>query len=69
MPALDPETRERWRDMVMVDRESATVGTIETSFSTSSAVCPPGRWSTPAGWGTGAAGTPPTRCWGPRTGG
>ena len=32
MPALDPETRERWRDMVMVDRESATVGTIETFF-------------------------------------
>ena len=26
MPALDPETRERWRDMVVVDREAATVG-------------------------------------------
>ena len=32
MPALDPETRERWRDMVVVDRESATVGTIETFY-------------------------------------
>jgi stress response protein YsnF len=31
MPALDPETRERWRDMVVVDREAATVGTI-TAF-------------------------------------
>jgi Domain of unknown function (DUF2382) len=28
MPALDPETRERWRDMVVVDRDAATVGTI-----------------------------------------
>ena len=32
MPALDPETRERWRDMVVVDRESATVGTIAAFF-------------------------------------
>jgi stress response protein YsnF len=32
MPALDPETRERWRDMVVVDRESATVGTITVFF-------------------------------------
>ena len=32
MPALDPETRERWRDMVVVDRESATVGTITAFF-------------------------------------
>jgi stress response protein YsnF len=32
MPALDPETRERWRDMVVVDRESATVGPIETFY-------------------------------------
>jgi stress response protein YsnF len=32
MPALDPETRERWRDMVVVDRESATVGTIESFY-------------------------------------
>jgi stress response protein YsnF len=32
MPALDPETRERWRDLVVVDRESATVGTIETFY-------------------------------------
>jgi hypothetical protein len=32
MPALDSETRERWRDMVVVDRESATVGTIETFY-------------------------------------
>jgi hypothetical protein len=32
MPALDPETRERWRDMVMVDRDSATVGTISTFY-------------------------------------
>jgi stress response protein YsnF len=31
MPALDPETRERWRDLVVVDREAATVGTI-TAF-------------------------------------
>ena len=28
MPALDPETRERWRDLVVVDRDAATVGTI-----------------------------------------
>jgi uncharacterized protein (TIGR02271 family) len=28
MPALDPETRERWRDLVVVDRDGATVGTI-----------------------------------------
>jgi uncharacterized protein DUF2382/PRC-barrel domain protein len=28
MPALDPQTRERWRDMVVVDRDAATVGTI-----------------------------------------
>jgi Domain of unknown function (DUF2382) len=32
MPALDPETRERWRDLVVVDRESATVGTITAFF-------------------------------------
>ena len=32
MPALDPDTRERWRDLVVVDRESATVGTIETFY-------------------------------------
>jgi hypothetical protein len=32
MPALDPETRERWRDMVVVDRDAATVGTIETFY-------------------------------------
>jgi hypothetical protein len=32
MPALDPETHERWRDLVVVDRESATVGTIETFY-------------------------------------
>ena len=32
MPALDSETRERWRDMVVVDRESATVGTITAFF-------------------------------------
>lgn len=31
MPALDPETRERWRDMVVVDQDAATVGTI-TAF-------------------------------------
>jgi hypothetical protein len=31
MPALDPETRERWRDMVVVDQDSATIGTI-TAF-------------------------------------
>ena len=31
MPALDPETRERWRDLVVVDQDSATVGTI-TAF-------------------------------------
>ena len=32
MPALDPETHQRWRDLVVVDRESATVGTIETFY-------------------------------------
>ena len=32
MPALDPETRERWRDLVVVDRDSATVGTIESFY-------------------------------------
>ena len=32
MPALDPETRARWREMVVVDRESATVGTIESFY-------------------------------------
>ncbi len=32
MPALDPETRERWRDLVVVDRESATVGTVTAFF-------------------------------------
>src|SRR5918998_3719189 len=32
MPALDPETRERWRDLVVVDRDSATVGTISTFY-------------------------------------
>jgi hypothetical protein len=31
MPALDPETRERWRDLVLVDQDAATVGTI-TAF-------------------------------------
>jgi stress response protein YsnF len=31
MPALDPEARERWRDMVVVDQDAATVGTI-TAF-------------------------------------
>src|SRR5829696_4370209 len=31
MPALDPETRARWRDMVVVDQDAATVGTI-TAF-------------------------------------
>jgi stress response protein YsnF len=31
MPALDPETRERWRDLVVVDQDSATVGPI-TAF-------------------------------------
>jgi stress response protein YsnF len=31
MPALDPETRERWRELVVVDRDAATVGTI-TAF-------------------------------------
>ena len=31
MPALDPETRERWRDLVVVDQDAATVGTI-TAF-------------------------------------
>ena len=32
MPALDPDTRERWRDMVVVDRDAATVGTIATFY-------------------------------------
>jgi len=31
MPALDPETRERWRDLVVVDQDAVTVGTI-TAF-------------------------------------
>src|SRR5215218_693700 len=31
MPALDPETRERWHDLVVVDQDGATVGTI-TAF-------------------------------------
>ncbi len=31
MPALDAETRERWRDLVVVDQDAATVGTI-TAF-------------------------------------
>jgi hypothetical protein len=31
MPALDPDTRERWRDLVVVDQDAATVGTI-TAF-------------------------------------
>ena len=31
MPALDPETRARWRDMVVVDQDAATVSTI-TAF-------------------------------------
>jgi hypothetical protein len=31
MPALDPERRARWRDLVVVDRDAATVGTI-TAF-------------------------------------
>jgi stress response protein YsnF len=31
MPALDPETRARWRNLVVVDRDAATVGTI-TAF-------------------------------------
>ena len=32
MPALDPETRERWREMVVVDRDAATVGTIASFY-------------------------------------
>ena len=32
MPALDPKTRERWRDLVVVDPESTTVGTISTFY-------------------------------------
>jgi stress response protein YsnF len=31
MPALDPEARARWRDLVVVDQDAATVGTI-TAF-------------------------------------
>ena len=31
MPTLDPETSERWRDLVVVDQDAATVGTI-TAF-------------------------------------
>jgi stress response protein YsnF len=31
MPALDPQARERWRALVIVDRDAATVGTI-TAF-------------------------------------
>jgi Domain of unknown function (DUF2382) len=32
MPALDPETRERWRELVVVDRDAATVGTIASFY-------------------------------------
>jgi hypothetical protein len=32
MPALDPDTRERWRDLVVVDRDAATVGTIASFY-------------------------------------
>jgi Domain of unknown function (DUF2382)/PRC-barrel domain len=32
MPALDPETRERWREMVVVDRDAATIGTIASFY-------------------------------------
>jgi Domain of unknown function (DUF2382)/PRC-barrel domain len=32
MPALDPETRERWRELVVVDRDAATVGTIDSFY-------------------------------------
>jgi stress response protein YsnF len=32
MPALDQATRERWRDMVVVDRDAATVGAINAFY-------------------------------------
>jgi Domain of unknown function (DUF2382) len=32
MPALDQATRERWRDMVVVDRDAATVGAISAFY-------------------------------------
>ncbi len=32
MPALDPETLDRWRDSVMVDQEGGTVGTISEFY-------------------------------------
>jgi stress response protein YsnF len=32
MPALDPDTRERWRDMVVVDRDAVTIGTIDRFY-------------------------------------
>ena len=32
MPALDPDTRERWREMVVLDRDAATVGTIVSFY-------------------------------------
>jgi hypothetical protein len=31
MPALDPATRDRWRGLVVVDRDGLTIGTV-TSF-------------------------------------
>jgi len=31
MPALDPATRDRWRGLVVVDRDGVTIGTV-TSF-------------------------------------
>jgi hypothetical protein len=32
MPALDPETLDRWRELVVVDRDGAAVGTISEFY-------------------------------------
>ena len=53
MPALDPETRERWRDMVVVDQDAATVGTI-TAFYLDRATSLPTWALVHTGWFTDA---------------
>jgi sporulation protein YlmC with PRC-barrel domain len=32
MPALDPETLDRWRELVVVDRDGAAVGTVSEFY-------------------------------------
>jgi stress response protein YsnF len=53
MPALDPETRERWRDLVVVDQDAATVGTI-TAFYLDRATGLPSWALVHTGWFTDA---------------